>query len=120
VTAPPPDGFFIALAPAASVLGTTAAAPGFRQHVSGKKTAAGSDDVDFKGRTEGKSVVVSERKGQKDARVLRLLPCSLGSNSPGTAPKFPYDVSLKVNCVLILHIFFRMLIVLVVMRATGI
>ena len=75
---------------------------------------AGNGDVTSTGRNERKSVMLGERKGQKDARVLQLQPSSLACSRPGASPKFPYDVSLKVHRVCDVKAFASALVVPVV------
>ncbi len=84
---------------------------------SGKNVTAGNGDVASAGRNERKSVMLSERKGQKDARLLQLQPSSLACSGNGASPKLPYDVSLKVDCVCDLKAFASALDVPVVVVA---
>ncbi len=90
---PPPDGYFLSLAPLSR---GAAVAPRHHSEKSNStahsRTSAGTASFGLQN-----AAVASVRRMSKDERLLQLQPrCPLPHNA-GVAPPMPYDVSLKVS-----------------------
>ncbi len=88
---PPPDGFFLTLAPLSR---GGAVAP---RHHSEKSNSTAHSRTSAASFGSQNAAVASVRRMSKDERLLQLQPrCPLPHNA-GVAPPMPYDVSLKVS-----------------------